>query len=134
MGECCKAARYPSLYCNVKRSRPAEQQDGDPDLLDAVFRAMKQSNDRADAATNRSNALFQIASLTRRQRQVMDMVLAGQINKIIAADLGISQRTVENHRASIMEKTGARSIPELVRMVLAAPETQTGHSGLRQRT
>ncbi len=113
---------------------PCRQQDGDPDLLDAVFRAMKQSNDRADAATNRSNALFQIASLTRRQRQVMDMVLAGQINKIIAADLGISQRTVENHRASIMEKTGARSIPELVRMVLAAPETQTGHSGLRQRT
>jgi len=61
-----------------------------------------------------------MASLTERQRQVMDMVLAGKPSKNIAADLGISQRTVENHRAAIMEKTGTRSIPDLVRVALLA--------------
>jgi two-component system CheB/CheR fusion protein len=57
---------------------------------------------------------------TRRQHQITDMVLAGHPNKNIAADLGISQRTVENHRASIMKKTGSRSLPALARLALAA--------------
>jgi two-component system CheB/CheR fusion protein len=48
------------------------------------------------------------------------MVLAGHPSKNIAADLGISQRTVENHRASIMRKTGSRSLPALARLALAA--------------
>ena len=51
---------------------------------------------------------------------VMDLVLAGHPSKNIAADLGISQRTVENHRASIMKKTGSKSIPALIRTALAA--------------
>jgi two-component system CheB/CheR fusion protein len=55
-----------------------------------------------------------------RERQIMDMVLAGQPSKNIAADLGISQRTIENHRASIMKKTGAKSLPALARLALAA--------------
>jgi two-component system CheB/CheR fusion protein len=50
----------------------------------------------------------------------MERVLAGDPSKNIAMDLGISRRTVENHRAEIMRKTGARSIPELARMALAA--------------
>ena len=61
-----------------------------------------------------------IAGLTPRQRQIMDLVLAGHPSKNIAADLGISQRTVENHRASIMKKTGAKSLPALARLALAA--------------
>ena len=61
----------------------------------------------------------QIAGLTARQREVMDMVLAGHPSKNIAADLGISQRTVENHRAEIMKKTGARSLPALARLAIA---------------
>ena len=58
--------------------------------------------------------------LTARQRQIMDMVLAGHPSKNIAADLSISQRTVENHRASIMKKMGAKSLPALARLALAA--------------
>jgi two-component system CheB/CheR fusion protein len=54
----------------------------------------------------REDAASHIAGLTPRQRQVMEMVLAGHPSKNIAADLGISQRTVENHRAAIMTKTG----------------------------
>jgi two-component system, chemotaxis family, CheB/CheR fusion protein len=50
----------------------------------------------------------------------MDMELAGHPNKNIAADLKLSQRTVENHRAAIMQKTGARSLPALARLAMAA--------------
>jgi two-component system CheB/CheR fusion protein len=50
----------------------------------------------------------------------MDLVLAGHPSKNIAADLGISQRTVENHRASIMKRTGSKSVPALARLALAA--------------
>jgi two-component system, chemotaxis family, CheB/CheR fusion protein len=68
----------------------------------------------------RQNAKKQISRLTSRQRQIMDMVLAGCRNKIIAADLHISQRTVESHRAAIMHKTGLKSLPALARLALAA--------------
>ena len=58
----------------------------------------------------------QIYTLTLRQHQIMDLVLAGMPSKNIAVDLGISQRTVENHRAAIMHKTGSKSIPALARL------------------
>jgi DNA-binding CsgD family transcriptional regulator len=58
--------------------------------------------------------------LTPRQRQVMDLVLAGHPSKNIAADLKISQRTVENHRNAIMTRTGSKSLPALARLALAA--------------
>jgi two-component system CheB/CheR fusion protein len=56
----------------------------------------------------------------------MDMVLAGHPSKNIAADLGISQRTVENHRASIMERTQTRSIPALARLAIMASGAMSG--------
>jgi len=58
--------------------------------------------------------------LTARQHEILQLIVDGQPNKIIAADLGISQRTVENHRAEIMRKAGTRSLPALARMVFAA--------------
>ena len=58
--------------------------------------------------------------LTPRQRQVMNLVLAGHPSKTIAADLKISQRTVENHRAAIMQRTGATSLPALARIAVGA--------------
>ncbi len=68
-----------------------------------------------------------IAGLTPKQRQVLTRVLAGHANKIIAADLGISQRTVENHRAAIMKRSGATSLPALARMAVGRPEVGDSH-------
>jgi len=61
-----------------------------------------------------------IAGLTPRERQVMDLVVKGEASKQIARLLGIGQRTVETHRASVMRKIGARSLPELVRLTIVA--------------
>ncbi len=59
-----------------------------------------------------------IVVLSMRQRQVMDLIVAGYMNKEIAWRLGISQRTVENHRATVMKKTGAKSLPDLIHLVM----------------
>jgi two-component system CheB/CheR fusion protein len=97
-----------------------EKPIGRLDLLAAVTRALDQAKEATNASAWHDNAILQIARLTGRQRQIMDMVLAGHPSKNIAADLGISQRTVENHRASIMKKTGAKSLPALARLAVAA--------------
>ena len=97
-----------------------EKPIGRADLLASVDRALEQSRDSSKLTAWRENAASHVAGLTARQRQIMDLVLAGHPSKNIAADLGISQRTVENHRASIMKKTGAKSFPALARLALAA--------------
>ena len=91
-----------------------------PDLLASIARALDQSHGAGERAAWRAAAVASIAGLTGRQRDIMALVLAGQPSKNIAADLGISQRTVENHRAAIMRKTGATSLPALARLALAA--------------
>jgi two-component system CheB/CheR fusion protein len=78
------------------------------------------------------DAADHLAGLTQRQHQIMEMVLAGNPSKNIAADLGISQRTVENHRASIMRKAGVRSLPALARLAVAAAEATMGGQSLRR--
>jgi two-component system CheB/CheR fusion protein len=97
-----------------------EKPVGYRELLAIVERALDQACDTAKASAWRETAANSIAGLTARQRQVMDLVLAGHPSKNIAADLGVSQRTVENHRAAVMKKTGSRSIPALIRLALAA--------------
>jgi two-component system CheB/CheR fusion protein len=90
------------------------------ELLASVERALEQSRDSSKLSAWRESAANHVASLTPRQRQIMELVLAGHPSKNIAADLGISQRTVENHRASIMKRTGSKSLPALARLALAA--------------
>ncbi|MGA3303792.1 MAG: chemotaxis protein CheB [Methylovirgula sp.] len=90
------------------------------ELLACVEHAFDLRRDATKLSAWRENAADRLVGLTPRQRQIMELVLAGQPNKNIAVDLGISQRTVENHRASIMKKTGSKSLPELARLALAA--------------
>ena len=90
------------------------------DLVAVIDRALEQARDTSRASEWRDDAIRHIHALTPRQREVMDLVLAGHPSKNIAADLGISQRTVENHRASIMKRTGTRSLPALARLAVAA--------------
>ena len=100
-----------------------EKPVGRAELLDSVDRAIEHSQDSGKLMAWRESAVHHLASLTARQRQIMEMVLAGQPSKIIAANLAISQRTVENHRASIMKKTASKSLPALARLALAASWT-----------
>jgi len=89
-------------------------------LLRSVRAALKRSR-RLDSASHlKEVAVEHLSELTARQRQVLGLVLAGHASKVIAYHLGISQRTVENHRAVIMHKTGATSLPALARLAIAA--------------
>ena len=97
-----------------------EKPIGHEELLASVERALDQTRDTATLSASRETAAIRVASLTTRQRQILDLVLAGHPSKNIAADLGISQRTVDNHRAAIMRKTGSKSLPALIRTALAA--------------
>jgi len=93
------------------------------ELLEGVRRALELSRESAKRLQWHKQAADHLVGLTRRQHQIMAMVLAGHPSKNIAADLGISQRTVENHRASIMRKSGMRSLPALARLAVAAADS-----------
>ena len=90
------------------------------ELLSGIARALELSRDSGKLTEWRKDAANHLAGLTRRQSQIMAMVLAGHPSKNIAVDLGISRRTVESHRASIMKKAGVKSLPALARLALAA--------------
>ena len=88
----------------------------DQDLLDAVHRALELDSGRRAAATALAALQARFDSLTAREREVMALVAAGQLNKQIAAELELAEVTVKVHRAQVMAKMQARSLPELVRM------------------
>jgi two-component system CheB/CheR fusion protein len=97
-----------------------EKPVGNAELLASIERALEQSRDATKLSAWRADAANHIAALTSRQRQVLDLVLAGHPSKNIAVDLCISQRTVETHRGAIMRKTGTKSVAALARLALAA--------------
>jgi len=97
-----------------------EKPFNDEDLIDRVQKAIRLDGERRAELARRQAALARFATLTAREREVMLAVVGGSANKVVAIDLGLSERTVEIHRARVMEKTGARSLPELVRLAALA--------------
>lgn len=89
------------------------------DLIAAVERALEISRSRS-ASYSSSQAAELVGSLTNRERQVLEHLVAGHANKVIAHALDISPRTVEVHRANLMDKMKVRSLPEVVRIAIAA--------------
>jgi FixJ family two-component response regulator len=94
----------------------------DQELMDRVMQALSQNEVKQEAAQQRRHALENFELLTPREKEVMEHVVKGRANKVIAMDLGVSQRTVEIHRARVMDKMQARSLASLVRMAMLLDE------------
>jgi two-component system, LuxR family, response regulator FixJ len=94
----------------------------DQDLLDRINQALEKDAKNRAALGELNVIRERLASLTPREREVMDLVVNGKANKVIAGDLDLSQRTVEIHRARVMEKMQASSLAHLVRMVIEVGE------------
>lgn len=89
-------------------------------LVSSLERAIEDADAIVDPAAFRSLAIQRVATLTARQREILDLITAGHPSKNIAADLQISQRTVENHRAAIARKTCSRSLSDVVHTAICA--------------
>ena len=95
----------------------------DEDLLAAIRVAIEKDHTLRQKQTEISEIRARLSTLTPREREVLELVVAGKLNKQIAGDLGIVEQTVKAHRAQVMEKMRARSVVELVRL--------TEHCGIR---
>jgi FixJ family two-component response regulator len=89
-------------------------------LLERVREALALDARQRDLQTRRAEAAARLALLSAREREVLDRVGVGQYNKVIAAELGISLSTVEIHRKRVMEKLGAESLSDLIRLLALA--------------
>jgi two-component system response regulator FixJ len=89
-------------------------------LVDVLHNALRADRERRAAATARSSVDARIERLTGREREILTLIAAGHQNREVAAQLGISPRTVEVHKARIMEKLECASLAELIRVNLAA--------------
>lgn len=89
-------------------------------LLKSVQSALANYAEHFEETAYRNEAISSINDLTAREREVMQLVVEGCQNKVIANKLGISEKTVEAHRSRVMHKTGAKSLSELVRIALIA--------------
>ena len=91
----------------------------DQDLLDRINHALELDKENRSTLALRADVLQRFEWLTPREKQVMNMVVDGAANKVIAIDLDLSERTVEIHRAKVMEKMGARSVAHLVKLKMS---------------
>ncbi len=91
----------------------------DQELLDRVQRALQRDTEYRARLRQTDRIRDRLASLSPREREVLDLVTRGKANKMVAGDLGVSQRTVEIHRAHVMQKMEANSLAELVRMMMS---------------
>lgn len=105
-----------------------EKPFNDMDFLALVESAVRLNGPAFLDRTRQLSAATRLAALTQREREVMDLVVAGKPNKVIADKLAISIKTVEAHRARVMEKTGADSVARLVQIALDAQSAGT-HAG-----
>ncbi|MET0281207.1 MAG: response regulator transcription factor [Steroidobacteraceae bacterium] len=92
----------------------------DQELIDRVQKALARDRETRGALRKHEQIRSKLQSLTPREREVLDLMVDGQPNKVMAGELGLSQRTVEIHRAHVMEKMGAQSVAQLVQMVIEA--------------
>jgi two-component system, LuxR family, response regulator FixJ len=99
----------------------------DQDLIEKIQRALEQNARACSSSDTVHDIASRLESLTPREREVLEGVVAGKPNKAIADDLGVSRRTVEIHRARVMRKMKADSVAQLVHMVMRA----NGDSGAR---
>jgi two-component system, LuxR family, response regulator FixJ len=97
-----------------------EKPFADSAILEAIRTALARKDERDEARREREAVRSLIEALSQREREVLDGLFEGHANKVIAHDLGISDRTVEIYRANVMTKMGARTLSELVRMVTIA--------------
>jgi two-component system response regulator FixJ len=97
-------------------------------LLSAVRRALDVAGRRGESDPQVADVSVRVASLTPREREVLELIAEGRQNKQIAFDLGISPRTVEIHRARVMEKMAATSLSHLLRMLIASRSPSRPHS------
>ncbi len=95
-----------------------EKPFNDQALLDSVHRAIEKDAMQRGEASRIADIQEHVARLTPREREVLDLVVAGYRNKLIASELSVSQSTVEAHRAKVMEKMAAKSLSDLMRMLL----------------
>ena len=94
-----------------------EKPFNDHDLVDLVEKALAADRDRQRVAASRETIEARLATLTQREREVMELILEGKYNKVIADDLSISMRTVEAHRSRIFDKMDVRSAVELAQLL-----------------
>jgi two-component system response regulator TtrR len=91
------------------------------DVLAIIQRAFERDAEIRERRAKRSQVTERVAALTEREREVMQRVIEGKLNKVIADELGISVKTVEFHRAKVMEKMGADSVAGLVQLMMQYP-------------
>jgi len=99
----------------------------DQDVIDRVQKALARDRENRDALQSHERIRALLKSLTPREREVLDLMASGKANKVMATELGLSPRTVEIHRAHVMEKMAAHSVAQLVRMMMEVEPQSFAH-------